>query len=511
MDRVDCRRYIVRHIDQAIEEGWVKAYFQPIVRSATGEVCEFETLARWIDPDYGFVSPAVFIDALEEARLIHKLDEHVVRLACEEWHSLDSSSEWRVPISVNLSRLDFELTDAFQMVDDLARTYEVPRQMLHVEVTESALTQSSVLLAREIERFRAAGYQVWLDDFGSGYSSLNALKDFHFDVVKIDMGFLRDFDLKPESRVIISSVVNMIKQLGMQSLIEGVETPEQFAFLRGIGCELLQGYLIGRPSPSEENQHRILAQELVMEHASLHGYYDRLGSVNSLSATPFDFAWAAPERTSSTDAVLPLALVEREVGELRLITANDGFERVFRELGAGTMAEVAHAVSTRRSTLGRRIWDVIEAAARSGVVESVDFVSGGRHFVFRVRFVASREGVDAFLISLIGLSQFSNLGEDDRMQIALQCLCAVYDDVNVIDLEEGVSSVLFRGSSSLPSWRDGQDAQRELERFAREYVHPESREQFVRFMTFSTVEERAEKSGRGYLVDVYRILAESGV
>ena len=217
-------QYIESHIDRAIENGWIQAYFQPIVRSVTGELCEFEALARWVDPTYGMLSPDTFIGVLERSRLIHKLDQHMIRLVCAQWRSLRASSDWLVPVSVNLSRLDFELCDAFELVDSVAREFDVPRQMLHIEVTESALNDNIQLLTREVERFRSAGYQVWLDDFGSGFSSLNTLKDFVFDVVKIDMAFLREFDTKPQSRTIISAIVNMAKQLGMQTLIEGVET-----------------------------------------------------------------------------------------------------------------------------------------------------------------------------------------------------------------------------------------------------------------------------------------------
>ncbi|MDO4537807.1 MAG: EAL domain-containing protein [Coriobacteriales bacterium] len=505
------KHYIENNIDRAIAKGWIKAYFQPIVRTVTGEVCEFEALARWDDANYGMLSPAVFIDVLEQAHLIHKLDRCMVRLACEEWQHMAQTSTIRVPVSVNLSRLDFELCDAFAMVDEIAQEYGVPRQMLHVEITESALNDNSELLGREVARFRSAGYQVWMDDFGSGYSSLNTLQDYVFDVVKIDMAFLRNFDEKPKSRVIIASVVNMAKQLGMQTLIEGVETPEQFDFVRGIGCEFVQGYLIGRPAPTEHNTKRIEAGELVMEESSLHGYYDRLGGINSLSATPFEFPWESAAEERPLAEMLPLAIVERESIEVRFLTANDAFVGVLRELGLGTMAEVARELTRGERSQSRVVLGTLDKSASTGSIESVDLLENGRHCVLRVRHIASHEGVDAFLVSLMNLSRFSSVSEERLLQIALHYLYAVYDEVRIVDLADGSTNTIYRSNTSFSQAVANSAARESVEEFARSYVHPADRERYLAYMDFSTLDERLRVVGRSNLADAFRALNVHGM
>lgn len=507
---IEQRHYVESNIDRAIERGWIEVYFQPIVRSITGRVCEFEALARWNDPRYGLLSPGLFISVLEEARLIHKFDECVVRLVCKCWRDLVSKGPWRMPVSINLSRYDFELTDAFEMVDRYARMYDVPRQMLHVEITESALNDNANLLAREIERFRNAGYQVWIDDFGSGYSSLNTLKDYVFDVLKIDMVFLREFDTKPKSRAIISSMVNMAKQLGMQTLIEGVETIEQYEFVRGIGCEFVQGYLIGRPLPTEDNTERILKGELEIEHVSLHGYYDKVGRINSLSATPFDFPWEVPASERLYAEMLPLAIIEREHGQIRFMSVNEAFVDVINEMNLGSMAQVAEGLNSGKRAQDRIVRDAIEAAIDTDKIESVDVVESGTHCVLRVRHIASHEGVDALLVSFINLARFSDTSGDKLLQIALRSLYVMHDEVNIVDLEGGTVSTLYRGNSWLPVVKDDATVADAVDVLIREVVHPDDAERLRKFMDCSTIDVRVSNTKRGYLADAFRLLRPDG-
>ena len=198
--QIATRQYVLDHFDEAIEKGYIKVYYQPIVHVATGEVCDEETLSRWEDPQRGSIYPNEFIPVLEEARLIHKLDLQVVRCACRDMRRrMDAHREFAT-VSINLSRLDFELCDVVSEIEAILDEYRVPRKYVSVEVTESALTGNQEFLKDEIDRFRSDGFEVWMDDFGSGYSSLNLLKEYSFDLVKIDMGFLRGFEAGDDSR-----------------------------------------------------------------------------------------------------------------------------------------------------------------------------------------------------------------------------------------------------------------------------------------------------------------------
>ena len=257
-------QYVVTHIDEAIEKGYLKAYYQPVVWSKGRALCGAEALARWIDPKYGFLSPAKFVPALENARLIYKLDKEILRLVCQDIrYNLDNGLPV-LPVSINFSRADFGLIDIVEVVTKTVEEYDIPHELLHIEITESALTDEEDALKLTINRLHENGFATWLDDFGSGYSSINVLKDFEFDVLKLDMKFLTGFSDNKKSRALIKSVINMAEQIGMKTLCEGVETMEQAEFLEDASCGRLQGYLYGKPLSYQEIMNKIKNGEFAL-------------------------------------------------------------------------------------------------------------------------------------------------------------------------------------------------------------------------------------------------------
>ena len=241
------KQYVINHIDEAIENGYIRPYYQPVVWANTKELCGCEALARWIDPVYGFLPPNDFVPTLEEVRLIHKLDAKIFECVCHDLRTLLDEGKPVVPVSLNFSRLDFELMDAIGIFESYIEKYNIPKDLVHVEITESALTDNQDELQSCLDRLHNDGFAIWLDDFGSGYSSLNVLKDFKFDVIKIDMKFLTNFEQKPETKIILDAIIRLADKLGMKTLTEGVETEIEADFLKEVGCGRLQGYLFGKP------------------------------------------------------------------------------------------------------------------------------------------------------------------------------------------------------------------------------------------------------------------------
>ena len=248
------QQYILDGFDAAISRGYITVLYQPIVRLSTGRICGAEALARWNDPETGIISPAKFIPTLEKYREIHKLDIYAMKSVCRDYRMRNESGLPLVPVSVNLSRLDFELCDIIHEIELEMTLNGLPRSMMNIEITESINDEDMTVLNLGIEKFRALGYEVWMDDFGSGYSSLNVLKDYSFDTIKFDMKFLHGFDIKKseKAKYIISSNLEMARLMGMQALAEGVETPEQLEYLRSIGFDKAQGYYFGRPMKLDE-------------------------------------------------------------------------------------------------------------------------------------------------------------------------------------------------------------------------------------------------------------------
>ncbi len=263
------RLYIVNNIDNAVNNGWIVPFYQPVVWSDTKELCGCEALARWMDPVYGQLYPNEFIPVLEEYRLIHKLDKSIFESVCKDLRAAMDAGRPVFPASLNFSRLDFELMDAVHELEDLVTKYRIPKDLIHVEVTESALTDNFLKLNEAMNHIKELGYSLWLDDFGSGYSSLNVLKDYQFDVVKIDMRFLSNLENSEKSRTLIDCIVKMANRINMLTLTEGVETEMQATFLNKIGCNRLQGYLFGKPIPKDALYKRIDNGELTVSDKQL--------------------------------------------------------------------------------------------------------------------------------------------------------------------------------------------------------------------------------------------------
>ena len=259
------QQFVIDHIDEAIEKEYIKVFYQPVIRVKTGEICGYEALVRWVDPTMGMLSPGDFIDTLEQFHLIHLVDTFVVKRVCKDYAQMRDEGKELVPVSINISRLDFELCDIFGVVEDTRAEYDVPRHMLDLEITESSLNENEGYIRSQCDKMREMGYHVWIDDFGSGYSSLNTIANYNFDVLKLDMVFLRSYDNNPKTGKIMGYIIKGAKAMGVSPLCEGVETDVHFAFLKQIGCERAQGYYFGKPMPMEESRKYTWDKGLVWE------------------------------------------------------------------------------------------------------------------------------------------------------------------------------------------------------------------------------------------------------
>ncbi|MBR4455721.1 MAG: EAL domain-containing protein [Solobacterium sp.] len=239
-------RYIISHLDQALEERWIEVLYQPIIRSSTGRVSDEEALSRWSDPDRGFFSPAKFIPVLENARLIYKLDLYVLDRVIEKIRNEQKAGLSIVPHSVNLSRSDFDACDIVEEIRSRVDAAGIPHDRFTIEITESMIGSDFEFMKSQIDRFRSLGFPVWMDDFGSGYSSLDVLQSIEFDLIKFDMSFMRKLDEGNSGRIILSELMVMAQSLGLDTLCEGVETESQVQFLKEIGCSKMQGWYFSK-------------------------------------------------------------------------------------------------------------------------------------------------------------------------------------------------------------------------------------------------------------------------
>lgn len=242
---------VTSEFGEALDEGQFCFYLQPQV-SVTGKVLGGEALVRWIHPSRGLVPPNEFIEILERTGLISRLDMYTWEQACKKLREWQDNGHSEYHISVNISPKDFYFADIYQTFTSLVETYGINPRNLRLEITETAIINDFDKQMLLIQRLQEYGFLVEMDDFGSGYSSLNMLKDMPVNTLKVDMGFLRETEHRDRSRMILKMIIGLSKQLGMEVITEGVETTEQVEFLTQIGCDVFQGYYFAKPMPVPE-------------------------------------------------------------------------------------------------------------------------------------------------------------------------------------------------------------------------------------------------------------------
>ena len=335
-------QYLVKHVDEAVEKGWLKVYYQPIVRTITGKVCNEEALSRWEDPVYGFLSPYRFIPTLEENRVIYKVTLHVVRQVLHDFDTRKQQGVPIVPVSVNLSRYDFEQCDMVEEITRLVDASGYSRNMLKIEVTESAFVQNQEMLSRAIQRFRERGFEVWMDDFGSEYSTLNLLQELDFDLIKIDMKFMRHFSERGKNRIIVTDVVDMAKKMGITTLVEGVETVEQYCALKKIGCEKIQGFLFNKPNDYNYIANRaITGTGLTFERGEEAPYYQEIGRID----LDVPFTSGDPNSGFRVSRELADGILEYRQGGLSCVRGTEYFSQLLLDTGMRAPGEDASELS----------------------------------------------------------------------------------------------------------------------------------------------------------------------
>lgn len=245
---------LARELQEGIAKEQFKVYYQPVIDTKTGKIASAEALIRWIHPDKGFISPALFIPALEENGHISELDFYVLKKVWQFINDRCENNKFVVPISVNLSWMDFY--DEIMMekiLKEMDRFRENGREhMARFEITETSYAAIRENRSGILESLRIKNAKILLDDFGSGFSSFGMLQDYDFDILKIDMSFIRKIGENPKTKSIVHSIIGMAHEIGIKTVAEGVETEEQVSFLRQSGCDYIQGYYYSKPLPEEE-------------------------------------------------------------------------------------------------------------------------------------------------------------------------------------------------------------------------------------------------------------------
>jgi len=261
---------ILLRFPSALEKGDITVYFQPQFNHSNGLLIGAEALCRWMDGDR-VISPAAFIPVLEANALTAALDLFVFRQACLFQKAALEKRQTTVPISVNLSRTDLRDPSFAEKLEEIRRETGVPAGYLPLELTESSVMEDMDTVKKFIADVHGYGYKIEMDDFGSGYSSLNVLKEIDFDIIKLDLRFLQGTLDGGKAGIIISSITRMAYWLGLPVIAEGVETVQQADFMLSLGCDYIQGFLYSRPIPWEEFENMLSGAQMcrIVPHMSM--------------------------------------------------------------------------------------------------------------------------------------------------------------------------------------------------------------------------------------------------
>ncbi len=487
--QVKTKEYVVRKIDEAIKKEWIKVYYQPVIRSLTGWLCGMESLARWDDPKLGFLPPDQFISTLEKERTIYKLDSYVVEKVCQCIHERMEAKLPMVPVSVNFSRVDFQMCDMLEVVENAVEKYDIPRDSIHIEITESMIASDEERMEKIMESFRRAGYEIWMDDFGSGYSSLTVLKDFRFDTLKLDMRFQSPFTDKSKS--ILTSTVTMAKDIGMKTLAEGVETKEQLDFLREIGCGMIQGFYYGKPEPIETVFAHLEEKGIKVETRKWRHFYE-----------------VASFNVRNTDE--PLEILEDDGENFRNLYMNRSYRRqIFDE--EIDYEEVDRRIYHTGSPLLTKFRSFADQVEKSGVPETFYYTAGGNYLRLHAELLEKMDGHSLIKCALYNISNDRDINDRDRIDIYLRDLNLLFESVLMVNLRENTLMPLLGGFRYIDSGEKAtNDLQESIRIMAEQKVFPTERQRCLDFMRSADLYERVEKTGKGYIEGLFRLKQEDG-
>lgn len=479
-------QYIEGHLEEAVSRGWIKVYYQPVVRPVNMALCSMEALARWEDPNFGFLVPGQFIPILEEKKQIHKLDRAMISLVCREYEKRVSQGKEVVPVSFNLSRYDFLTGDIVSFIEDEVRTHHVPKDMIHVEITESMLVNEEEMVASAVKRLHEAGYQVWMDDFGSGYSSLNLLKDYDFDKIKLDMKFFSTFTQK--SKHIVMTMVRMIKELHSQTLAEGVETREEFEFLKRIGCERVQGYYLGKPAPYDETLDHVRTLGAHIEPRPTRRFVDKVIKTDFLQDTP-------------------MALVVMTGTKLSYRYLRSDYREILEQIHRSTGTDFADVKHAEKTTLWKQVINFLKTMDKEGS-EGVTYLADGYIYVrleCRVMSVLQKENCRIYATGLTLVSA-NETGIRHLNEAVLRNVGQLFSYAAIASVPDNTIQIIANYTGVPSEYLGVSSLARLMQEGYRKIIHPMDQERYEHFINRDRL--RAELSGRQFVAGVFRTLSD---
>ncbi|SFB32526.1 diguanylate cyclase (GGDEF) domain-containing protein [Acetitomaculum ruminis DSM 5522] len=360
---------ILSNFEKALKKKDIKLYFQPIMRTISGKVNSLEVLSRWYFSEDKILQPKEFIGVLEQFKLIHHLDLYILEESCKVYSTAKAKGDDMPSFSINFSKVDFEICDICKYIEEITDMYNVPRDVVIIEIAENSLGDEKGLVGLGIKRLRSGGFKIHLDDFGSGFSVLNVLNEYDLDVIKLDMKYMNDVINDGKAKKILLSMVDMAKHLQVQTLCEGVETSEQFEFAKSIGCDFVQGFLSGKSELYEDMNYDIIKGIYDLEDLETKSYYDDIGRVNFQSFNPAVAFFAGEEKDIN---IMSMAIIEVLEDNVRYLYTSPQYLKLISDMGYNSM-DMEEMQEVLKKKIGERK-EILERCKNADKYEELDFL-----------------------------------------------------------------------------------------------------------------------------------------
>ena len=500
--------FIVNNFDEALEQNHIKAYYQPIFRALKKSISCVEALTRWEDPKIGQLPVFEIIEVLEKHKMIRRLDLHILNEICKTYVKLKEKIEYVPVFSINLSRLDFIDPGFIEEFVGTIDEYGVPHSHIRVEITESVMVNDSDMMSKILKGFKENGFRVWMDDFGSGYSSLNMLKDYPFDLLKIDMIFLKDFGIR--SKQMLSAVINMAKILGIHTLTEGIETEEQYNFLLDAGCELIQGFYFSEPMNEEELCEFLESRAGEIEPEQETDYWDNVGRFNFLSANPLDGYLTDADQGAGNlsdrvfESKIPMALLEYENGITHCIYYNNEYLSRIRQLGYETVKDVEDSFNSREAEQHHIMEQMLERSIKENSVEKIDYVENGVFYTLKNKCLSKHGDKYMMAITLYTFDSDKEARKTDDLFTYGPSLFLTYNLIAVFYPESDTNETIYSYLGTEDDY-SVMPLRAAVKAFIAKAVHEDDVERYTKFIDLDSLEERIKSSGSNFIQYRFRI------
>ncbi|MBO7136791.1 MAG: bifunctional diguanylate cyclase/phosphodiesterase [Spirochaetaceae bacterium] len=508
LEKNEKKQYIIDNLDRALKEKWITVYYQPIVRAANNRVCDEEALARWIDPEKGFLSPAEFIPILEETKLIYKVDLYILEQVLEKMKLMRQEGFYEISQSINISRSDFDVCDIVKEICTRVDNAEIAHDKINIEITESIIGGDFEFMTAQIERFKRRGFSVWMDDFGSGYSSLNTLQLISFDLIKFDMSFMRQLDKGKNGKIILTELMRMAASLGVDTVCEGVETEEQVRFLQEIGCSKLQGFYFCKPIPVESILEKYrTGKQIGFENPAEARYSEIIGRVNLHDLSVINNNEKGFNNFFNT---IPMAILETDDAIVRYVRTNQSY----RDFMLRYFSIMVHNedLSTRAILQGEgaSFYSIVKQAAQDNkrLFSDEKLPDGSRAYYYASKL--SEDPVNKKSAVVVAVLSITDAVQGETYVGIARALARDYSSLYYVNLEteEFIEYSSKVDEEELATERHGTNFFAQSRRDAITHIYEEDRDYFIRNFTKENITKAINENGTFMLS--YRLL-QNGV